>query len=414
MKKEIKKIIVLTSVVTSLLTSVLTLFSTGTVSAADAALTGKKVASIVDVKINGASIGKGIVVDGRTYAPVRAIGESSGYAVNPVGNKILLTSSEAISTIKPSTTVPTVGKQISGEVEIIINENNIGKGIVINGRSYAPVRAIGEASGYVVIPSGKQVLLTYPKVTPTLTPSPIPTVTVKQTPSPTPSATPSATPTQAPVMGGMPPIFIPPVSNPEPTPSLAPTATPEPLVKLQAIGVTQTGAKAITVTFNRTLTDSDKRDLEGGYSLKIGTTQFPITIEYADDNKAAILSAAYLPTGNYTVVVKGTETPFNVVITRELQLKTFQLGSPRSLVVAGEPVVFSFVATDSHGNDIKGDKLDLNQITFTSTVPFSIEINAKDELVLIFEKEGSAYISSSVNGVPSAPSTLTVNVLKAD
>ena len=49
-------------------------------------------------------------------------------------------------------------------------------------------------------------------------------------------------------------------------------------------------------------------------TLKSSLSTFPVTVKYADDNKSAVLSAAYLPVGDYTVAVKGTDAPFSVKI----------------------------------------------------------------------------------------------------
>ncbi|QJC53795.1 S-layer homology domain-containing protein [Paenibacillus albicereus] len=88
-------------------------------------------------------------------------------------------------------------------------------------------------------------------------------------------------------------------------------------VTLQAVKATeaaQSGAKAITVKFNRALTATEKTYMDGGYTLKSNLSTFPVTAKYADDNKSVVLSAVYLPVGDYTLTVKGSDTPFSVKV----------------------------------------------------------------------------------------------------
>ncbi|ASS67252.2 MULTISPECIES: S-layer homology domain-containing protein [unclassified Paenibacillus] len=88
-------------------------------------------------------------------------------------------------------------------------------------------------------------------------------------------------------------------------------------VTLQAVKATeaaQTGAKSITVKFSRALSATEQTYMEGGYTLKSNLSTFPVTAKYADDSKSAVLSAAYLPAGDYTLTVKGTDASFPVKI----------------------------------------------------------------------------------------------------
>lgn len=52
-----------------------------------------------------------------------------------------------------------VGKKISGESDVVVNGEKIGTAIIVNGSSYAPVRAIGEAAGFEVGFANKKVVL---------------------------------------------------------------------------------------------------------------------------------------------------------------------------------------------------------------------------------------------------------------
>ncbi|KKC48049.1 MULTISPECIES: S-layer homology domain-containing protein [Paenibacillus] len=95
-------------------------------------------------------------------------------------------------------------------------------------------------------------------------------------------------------------------------------------VTLQAVKATeaaQSGAKAITVKFNRALSATEKTYLDGGFAVKSSLTSFPVTAKFADDNKSVVLSAVYLPAGDYTVTVKGTDAPFTVKIAASVASK---------------------------------------------------------------------------------------------
>lgn len=60
-------------------------------------------------------------------------------------------------------TVSLIGKKIGGESEVLLNGEYLDTAIIVNGKSYAPVRAIGEAAGYDVDFINKKVILETPK-----------------------------------------------------------------------------------------------------------------------------------------------------------------------------------------------------------------------------------------------------------
>jgi len=100
--------------------------------------------------------------------------------------------------------------------------------------------------------------------------------------------------------------------------------------------VAQTGAKKITVTFNRALTAEEKAALS--YELKFNTINYPVTVTYAEDNKSVDLVANYLPSGEYTLTVKGFD-PFKVKVEEakatklEIGATTLQLADNQDLKV---------------------------------------------------------------------------------
>ncbi|PZD93279.1 hypothetical protein DNH61_21790 [Paenibacillus sambharensis] len=60
-----------------------------------------------------------------------------------------------------------VGKKIQGEKDLVIQYEPAGKVIIVDGRSYAPVRLVGESAGYDVAYTGKQVIMVKPGADPT-------------------------------------------------------------------------------------------------------------------------------------------------------------------------------------------------------------------------------------------------------
>ncbi|SDS97962.1 S-layer homology domain-containing protein [Paenibacillaceae bacterium GAS479] len=92
------------------------------------------------------------------------------------------------------------------------------------------------------------------------------------------------------------------------------------LEAVKAVEAAQSGAKTITVKFNRVLTATEKTYFDGSYSLKSNMANYPVTAKYADDNKSVVLTAAYLPVGDYTLAVKDS-SPFNIKVAAAVATK---------------------------------------------------------------------------------------------
>ncbi|MBP3966918.1 S-layer homology domain-containing protein [Paenibacillus lignilyticus] len=87
---------------------------------------------------------------------------------------------------------------------------------------------------------------------------------------------------------------------------------------LKAVEAKQSGAKKVTVKFNREAVAAEKTALT--YELKSGLTTYPVTATFAADNKSVDLAVAYLPAGDYTVTVKGSDA-INVKVEDEAAKK---------------------------------------------------------------------------------------------
>lgn len=53
-----------------------------------------------------------------------------------------------------------VGSSIQGEAPVIADGKNVGNAIIVDGKSYAPVRSISEAAGFDVKMENKQIIMT--------------------------------------------------------------------------------------------------------------------------------------------------------------------------------------------------------------------------------------------------------------
>lgn len=73
-------------------------------------LIGKKIQGEAVVELNGQALDNAIIVDGKSYAPVRSIGEAAGYEVSMQNKKITLGQKEA-------TTTPGKGQSVEDQKE---------------------------------------------------------------------------------------------------------------------------------------------------------------------------------------------------------------------------------------------------------------------------------------------------------
>ncbi|EHS59468.1 hypothetical protein [Paenibacillus sp. Aloe-11] len=113
------------------------LFTIGATSFADEiqSLVGKKIQGETAVSVNGKSVDKAIVVEGKSYAPVRSIGEATGMKVQ-FGKEGIALSDESSNPINETTTptpTPLDGKEKEKvksyaptleKIEAAIKENN--------------------------------------------------------------------------------------------------------------------------------------------------------------------------------------------------------------------------------------------------------------------------------------------------
>ncbi|WP_339259604.1 hypothetical protein MKZ12_07325 [Paenibacillus sp. FSL R5-0713] len=72
-------------------------------------LIGKKIQGEAVVELNGQALDTAIIVDGKSYAPVRVIGEAAGYDVSMQNKKIILDEKTSSS---PTVTIPGKGQNV--------------------------------------------------------------------------------------------------------------------------------------------------------------------------------------------------------------------------------------------------------------------------------------------------------------
>jgi hypothetical protein len=122
----------------------------------------------------------------------------------------------------------------------------------------------------------------------------------------------------------------------------------------------QTGAKKITVQFNRALNDDEKKDLT--YEVKNGQIPFAVTAKYADDNKSVDLTATYLPAAEYDVTVKGFD-PVKVKVEDERVAK-LEIGA--NAIQKAQNQDLKVVALNQFGEEVKNILSNANITVYSS------------------------------------------------
>ncbi|MFB9327031.1 S-layer homology domain-containing protein [Paenibacillus aurantiacus] len=162
---------------------------------------------------------------------------------------------------------------------------------------------------------------------------------------------------------------------------------------LKATGAKQTGAKKITVDFNQPVLSSDKTVLT--YELKFGLQTYAVTPKYADDNKSVVLEAAYLPAGDFTLTVKGSDaiklkveaekaTKIDIAAPAltfaddvELGVKTFNQFNEEMKTVSPSVTVYNVTKNKSISvESVNGGRVDLKTPADTAAIGDSITIMA--------------------------------------
>lgn len=122
-------------------------------------LVGKKIQGETAVLVNGKSIDKAIVVEGKSYAPVRSIGEAAGMKVQ-YGNEGIVLSDESTKEIKPDpvTTEPITEtkepKKINKETPLTLDQLN---NAIKENQSQIEILNASIKNQQVLIDSGKDI-----------------------------------------------------------------------------------------------------------------------------------------------------------------------------------------------------------------------------------------------------------------
>ncbi|OMF00297.1 hypothetical protein BK124_11620 [Paenibacillus amylolyticus] len=104
-------------------------------------LIGKKIQGETVVELNGQALDTAIIVDGKSYAPVRTIGEAAGYGVSMQNKKIILEDK-----VSNATAATTPGKGQSVEEQKAKLEERIGDAK----QRISDTNKLIEASEYVI------------------------------------------------------------------------------------------------------------------------------------------------------------------------------------------------------------------------------------------------------------------------
>jgi valyl-tRNA synthetase len=74
-------------------------------------MVGKKIQGEMVVELNGQALDTAIIVDGKSYAPTRSIGEAAGFEVNMKDKKIILSETTATTSPEPQAVPGYSGKE---------------------------------------------------------------------------------------------------------------------------------------------------------------------------------------------------------------------------------------------------------------------------------------------------------------
>ena len=138
--------------------------------------------------------------------------------------------------------------------------------------------------------------------------------------------------------------------------------------------VAQTGAKKLTVDFNRALTAAEETALKA--EVKNGLVNYPVTIKVSEDKKSAVLEATFLPAGEYDVTINAlaavkVTTAAEAVTKIDIGATSVQKAAGQDLKVKalnqfGEEVANAAltISTFVKGNTLTGNTIDLSAGTY--------------------------------------------------
>jgi len=188
-------------------------------------------------------------------------------------------------------------------------------------------------------------------------------------------------------------------------------------------GATQTDARDITVNFNRALTEAETKDLT--YNVKLGAIEYQVTPKWADDKRSVVLTANFLPSGEYDVTVKGfdavkvtvaaavateivIETPaIQKAGNQDLQVKV--LNQFKKAMTNLVPNITAFNASQGTTLSVINGKLDLSDLPAGSTAtPNANQKTKVDDNVVITASYAQAGLNTTKTFKVVAGSAATV------
>jgi len=148
----------------------------------------------------------------------------------------------------------------------------------------------------------------------------------------------------------------------------------------------QTGAKAITVTFNRALTAAEKE--AATFDVKNGLVSYNVTAKWAEDNKSVVLEYAYnYFAGDYTITIGGIADPITVKVVEE---KVTKITINNDYLPKSTQAALDYTVYNQFDEKMTGQTLSINVYNATKGVsytPVSDIINLsgadKDNVIII-------------------------------
>jgi len=148
----------------------------------------------------------------------------------------------------------------------------------------------------------------------------------------------------------------------------------------------QTGAKAITVTFNRALTAAEKE--AATFDVKNGLVSYNVTAKWAEDNKSVVLEYAYnYFAGDYTITIGGIADPITVKVVEE---KVTKITINNDYLPKSTQAALDYTVYNQFDEKMTGQTLSINVYNATKGVSYTpvsdiIDLSGadKDNVIII-------------------------------
>jgi hypothetical protein len=168
---------------------------------------------------------------------------------------------------------------------------------------------------------------------------------------------------------------------------------------------TQTGAKKITVEFNRALTAAEQTDAK--FDVKNGLVPYPVTSKFAADGKSVALTATFLPAADYAVTVN--KLPAVTVKVEDEKVTKLEIGATSLQKAANQNLAVK--ALNQFGEEVANALNDGNISAFSSVYGTKTVTSGKIDLSM--EAVDTTIVVSATHPTTGLSATKTFKVVAA-